>query len=110
MATREDSRRYLENWQDEIDSAAEYRAMAESEPDARLARVYGNLARMAGSVQWAGTRSGQGASGRTTVSARTSAWSWAWPEPPLTRRLSSSPAWRACSPARARWRSGSGSR
>src|SRR6266436_1748720 len=46
MATREDSRRYLENWQDEIDSAAEYRAMAESEPDARLARVYGNLARM----------------------------------------------------------------
>jgi len=30
MATREDSRRYLENWQDEIDSAAEYRAMAES--------------------------------------------------------------------------------
>src|SRR3989449_6448168 len=46
MVTREDSRRYLENWQDEIDSAAEYRAMAESEPDARLARVYGNLARM----------------------------------------------------------------
>src|SRR3989454_1685914 len=46
MATRDDSRRYLENWQDEIDSAAEYRAMAKSEPDARLARVYGNLARM----------------------------------------------------------------
>src|SRR6266481_1666099 len=46
MAMREDSRRYLENRQDEIDSAAEYRAMAESEPDARLARVYGNLARM----------------------------------------------------------------
>src|SRR2546425_13330158 len=46
MATREDSRRYLENWQEEIDSAAEYRAMAKSEPDASLARVYGNLARM----------------------------------------------------------------
>ena len=46
MATREDSRRYLENRQEEIDSAAEYRAMAEAEPDARLARVYGNLARM----------------------------------------------------------------
>src|SRR3989454_7830298 len=46
MATREDSRRYLENWQDEIDSAAEYRAMASSEPDGSLARVYGNLARM----------------------------------------------------------------
>ena len=28
MATREDSRRYLENRQDEIDSAAEYRASA----------------------------------------------------------------------------------
>src|SRR5713226_9250957 len=46
MATREDSRRYLENRQDEIDSAAEYRAMAKNEPEARLARVYGNLARM----------------------------------------------------------------
>ena len=28
MRTAEDSRRYLENWQDEIDSAAEYRASA----------------------------------------------------------------------------------
>jgi len=46
MATREDSRRYLENRQEEIDSAAEYHAMAASEPDANLARVYGNLARM----------------------------------------------------------------
>ncbi len=46
MRTAEDSRRYLENWQDEVDSAAEYRAMAKSEPDASLARVYGNLARM----------------------------------------------------------------
>ena len=46
MRTADDSRRYLENWQEEIDSAAEYRAMAHSEPDASLARVYGNLARM----------------------------------------------------------------
>src|ERR1700758_3452203 len=46
MRTAEDSRRYLENWQEEIDSAAEYRAMANSEPDASLAKVYGNLARM----------------------------------------------------------------
>ena len=46
MRTADDSRRYLENWQEEIDSAAAYRAMATSEPDANLARVYGNLARM----------------------------------------------------------------
>src|SRR6185436_9663711 len=46
MRTAEDSRRYLENRQDEIDSSAEYRAMAKSEPDARLASVYGDLARM----------------------------------------------------------------
>ena len=44
--TPEDSRRYLENWQDEIDSAAQYRAMVHGEPDASLARVYGNLAQM----------------------------------------------------------------
>jgi VIT1/CCC1 family predicted Fe2+/Mn2+ transporter len=46
MRTAEDRQRYLENWQDEVDSAAEYRAMAKSEPDANLAGVYGNLARM----------------------------------------------------------------
>src|SRR5207253_2776260 len=46
MRTGEDARRYHENWPEEIDSAAEYRAMAKSEPDASLARVYGNLARM----------------------------------------------------------------
>jgi len=46
MRTGEDTRRYLDNWQEEIDSAAEYRAMAKSEPDASLARVYGNFARM----------------------------------------------------------------
>jgi VIT1/CCC1 family predicted Fe2+/Mn2+ transporter len=38
--------RYLENWQDEVDSAAEYRAMAAAEPDTRLAKVYANLAAM----------------------------------------------------------------
>src|SRR5262249_45459666 len=41
-----DARRYLENWQDEVDSAAEYRAMEASEPDPRLAKVYANLAAM----------------------------------------------------------------
>ncbi len=46
MAQPADVERYRENWQDEIDSAAEYRAMAESEPDPRIAKVYSNLARM----------------------------------------------------------------
>src|SRR4029077_18650898 len=41
-----DVERYRENWQDEIDSAAEYRAMAESEPDPKIAKVYSNLAKM----------------------------------------------------------------
>src|SRR5213593_3830691 len=38
--------RYLENWQDEVDSAAEYRAMAAAEPDSRLAKVYADLGAM----------------------------------------------------------------
>src|SRR2546426_5258135 len=42
----DDARRYLENWQDEVDSASEYRAMAASEEDPRLAKVYANLAAM----------------------------------------------------------------
>jgi len=46
MSDPSDARRYLENWQDEVDSAAEYRAMAASEPDPRLAKVYANLASM----------------------------------------------------------------
>jgi VIT1/CCC1 family predicted Fe2+/Mn2+ transporter len=41
-----DVERYRENWQDEIDSAAEYRAMASSEPDPKIAKVYSNLAKM----------------------------------------------------------------
>src|SRR5713101_7913729 len=46
MATREDVDRYRENWQDEIDSATEYRSMARSETNTRLAKVYTNLAQM----------------------------------------------------------------
>src|SRR5580765_4759245 len=38
--------RYLENWQDEVDSATEYRAMSAAEPDPRIAKVYSNLAEM----------------------------------------------------------------
>ena len=40
----DDLRRFQANRQDEIDSAAEYRAMAEAEPDANVARVYRELA------------------------------------------------------------------
>jgi VIT1/CCC1 family predicted Fe2+/Mn2+ transporter len=46
MSDPSDARRYLENWQDEVDSASEYRAMAASESDPRLAKVYANLAAM----------------------------------------------------------------
>jgi vacuolar iron transporter family protein len=44
--TADSSRRYRTNWQDEIDSAAQYRAMAAGEPNANVARVYGELAAM----------------------------------------------------------------
>src|SRR6266852_3991041 len=46
MRDPDETRRYLENWQDEVDSATEYRAMAASETDPRLVRVYSNLAEM----------------------------------------------------------------
>ncbi len=46
MDDRDDTERYLENWQDEVDSAAEYRAMAAGEPNPQLAKVYTNLAAM----------------------------------------------------------------
>jgi hypothetical protein len=46
MSDRDETRRYLENWQDEVDSAAKYRAMAASERDPRLVKVYANLAEM----------------------------------------------------------------
>jgi hypothetical protein len=39
MGDRNQTARYLENWQDEVDSASEYRAMAAGEPDPRLAKV-----------------------------------------------------------------------
>jgi VIT1/CCC1 family predicted Fe2+/Mn2+ transporter len=42
--SQEDVRRYLENWQGEVDSAAEYRAMAAHEPEQSLAKVYESLA------------------------------------------------------------------
>ena len=46
MATQTEVERYLENWQNEVDSAAEYRAMAAGESDPRIAKVYTNLAKM----------------------------------------------------------------
>lgn len=36
--------RYLENWQDEVDSAALYRTLSDIEPDRRVAEVYRRLA------------------------------------------------------------------
>ena len=42
--TPEDAIRYRANWQDEIDSAALYRAIAESESSEQLAQVYRRLA------------------------------------------------------------------
>jgi VIT1/CCC1 family predicted Fe2+/Mn2+ transporter len=44
MATREDIARYRRNWQDEIDSAWQYRAMADGETQASVAQVYRDLA------------------------------------------------------------------
>jgi vacuolar iron transporter family protein len=42
--TDDDLRRFHANRQDEVDSAAQYRAMADAEPDAGVARVYRELA------------------------------------------------------------------
>lgn len=44
MATRTQIKRYLENWQDEIESAYLYRALAKAEPQPALAEVYRRLA------------------------------------------------------------------
>ena len=41
---RADRRRYLDNWQAEVDSTLQYLAMAAHEPDAGTARVYEHLA------------------------------------------------------------------
>jgi vacuolar iron transporter family protein len=46
MPTAQDIERYRENWQDEIDSAARYRAMADVEGRAGVATVYRDLAAM----------------------------------------------------------------
>ena len=46
MATADELRRYRFNRQDEVDSAAQYRAMAEGERDPAVARVYRELAAM----------------------------------------------------------------
>ena len=46
MPTPRDVRRYRANWQEEIDSAARYRAMADGEPDAGRAQVFRELAGM----------------------------------------------------------------
>src|SRR5262249_31344512 len=43
MATAGDISRYLENWQEEVDSAAQYRAMAESETRRPVSDVYTKL-------------------------------------------------------------------
>ena len=42
--TRADKRRYIENWNDERNSAFLYRALAEQEADPRLVDVYRRLA------------------------------------------------------------------
>lgn len=42
--TRSDTDRYLDNWRDEIDSAAVYRAMADGEDSPELPGVYRRLA------------------------------------------------------------------
>jgi VIT1/CCC1 family predicted Fe2+/Mn2+ transporter len=44
LASKKDVERWLESWQDEVDSAAQYRAMAEAEPRAEVAEVYRRLA------------------------------------------------------------------
>ena len=44
VAGADDVRRFFANRQDEIDSAAQYRAMAEAEPDEGVAKIYRELA------------------------------------------------------------------
>src|SRR5215471_7813374 len=46
MPTAQDVERYRENWQDEIESAARYRAMADSEARSGVGTVYRELAAM----------------------------------------------------------------
>src|SRR6185312_13969954 len=44
MASPTDIRRYRQNLQAEVDSAAQYRVMAAAEPDPKIASVYSRLA------------------------------------------------------------------
>jgi VIT1/CCC1 family predicted Fe2+/Mn2+ transporter len=44
VPTEADIRRYRENWQEEVDSAFQYRAMADGEPRTEVAAVYRDLA------------------------------------------------------------------
>jgi VIT1/CCC1 family predicted Fe2+/Mn2+ transporter len=46
VPTAQDIKRYRKNWQDEIDSSARYRAMADGEARSGVARVYQDLAAM----------------------------------------------------------------
>ena len=46
MSREDPVKRYKEMWQDEVDSAAQYRAMADGEPDPAVAGVYRELAAM----------------------------------------------------------------
>jgi VIT1/CCC1 family predicted Fe2+/Mn2+ transporter len=48
MAAEEDVRRYRENLQGEVDGEALYRALAESEPDPKIAEVYRRLSSIEG--------------------------------------------------------------
>lgn len=41
-----DGKRYLENWQGEVDGAAQYHALARAEKNPQLSQVYTNLAKM----------------------------------------------------------------
>src|SRR5262249_61724871 len=46
MSTAQDVERYRQNWQDEVDSAARYRAMADGEARPGVLTVYRDLAAM----------------------------------------------------------------
>ena len=43
---KNDIKRYLDNWQGEVDGAAQYRALAKAEKNPQLSQVYTNLAKM----------------------------------------------------------------
>ena len=45
-STRRDIYRYLQNWQSEVDSAAQYHALAEAEESGQLSQVYKNMAQV----------------------------------------------------------------